>query len=348
MNYSLTNSLSQVKIGIVGFGYWGPKLARNFSALAEVDLSMLCDLEKCRLEEIQRLYPNARATDDFTELLKSEIDAVVIVTPVKTHYSLVKAALEAGKHVLVEKPMTASLAQAQELSDLAKEKNLVLLVGHTFEYSTAVQTVQNILNSGELGEIVYIDSTRGNLGLFRSDVNVVWDLATHDISIIYFLLKKIPISVSAYGKSCISLDQDIHDIGVLVLDFPGNILSTIRVSWLEPEKIRRMTIVGTQKMLIYDDTAPNPVVVYDRSITVNSKNLPADNSHISYHYGLSQSYPIENVEALHLEAQHFIDCIKGRVQPKSSSCVSLEIIRVLEAAQYSLSQSGMKTYLSTF
>jgi predicted dehydrogenase len=348
-NYSLepnkTSGL-RVKIGLVGCGYWGPKLARNFSALNEVELTMLCDLEKDRLEQMQLLYPKAQVTCSFVELLNSEIDAIVIATPVNSHYSLVKAALEAGKHVLVEKPMTSSLADAQELADIAKHKNLVLLVGHTFEYSTAVQTIQNILNSGELGNIKYINSVRGNLGIFRSDVNVVWDLAIHDISIIYYLLKKSPKAVSAYGESCISRNKDIQDVAVLTLDFADNILSTIHVSWLEPVKTRRMTIVGTKKILVYDDTASNPVLVYDRGITVNSNICNPSEAEFSYRCGEVQPYFVKKVEALHLEAQHFIDCIKGRTHPQSSSSVGVEVVRILEAAQYSLSHNGINSYLN--
>lgn len=347
-DYPLTKPLSKVKIGLIGCGYWGPKLARNFSALDEVELRMLCDLQKDRLEQMQMLYPNADATCDFAELLSSEVDAVVIATPAATHYSLVKASLEAGKHVLVEKPMTSSLTQAQELSDLARHKKLVLLVGHTFEYSTAVQAIQAIIDSGELGQILYIDSVRGNLGIFRSDVNVVWDLAIHDISIIYFLLKKHPLAVNAHGKSCISSNRGLHDVATLILDFPGNIMSTIRVSWLEPVKIRRLTIVGSQKMLVYDDSADKPVVVYDQNITIHSTGVNPAELQFCYHLGEVQPYPVEQIESLHLEAQHFIDCIQGKAQPRSSSDVGLEIIRILEAAQYSLSHGGVKTYLSEY
>jgi predicted dehydrogenase len=337
---------SKVKISLVGCGYWGPKLARNFSALEEVELQMLCDLEKKHLEQMQELYPHAKTTCDYTEVLSSGVDAVIVATPGKTHYLLVKAALEAGKHVLVEKPMTTSLAECEELSNIAREKNLILLVGHTFEYSTAVHTIKTILNSGELGKILYIDSVRGNFGTFRSDVNVIWDLAIHDISIIYFLLKKRPRAVSAYGKSCISQNKALSDVAVLILDFPGDILFTIRVSWIEPVKIRRMTVVGTEKILVYDDTAPNPVVVYAPTISDSYHLNNGSNFQSTYCDSQIQPYSVEKIESLRIEAQHFIDCIKGRAQPRSSSLVGMEVIRILEAAQYSISHNGIKTYLN--
>jgi len=333
--------LAKVKVGVLGCGYWGPKLVRNFNQLDEAEITMACDLRADRLQYIRNLYPGTVTTSNFKDLLHSNLDAIVIATPVNTHYPLAKAALEAGKHVLIEKPMTYSSKQAKELVDLAHLHGLILMVGHTFEYNAAVEEIKCIIESGELGQIHYIDAIRVNLGLLRPDINVIWDLACHDLSILCYILGQEPISISASGQTYVQQSKELHEVAYLTLCFPNDVLATLRVSWLEPVKISRLTVVGKRKMLVYDEIAENKLVVYDKQVELNNFPDTELEFSVSYSHGEKTIYPIEWVEPLRVETQHFIDCIRRRIVPKSNGEVGWKIVKMLETAQQSLMNNGV-------
>src|SRR5262249_40265864 len=256
-------------VGVVGLGYWGPNHIRNLYNLQRADRVFACDLDRERREHVQRLYPGVVGLSRLDELLESsEVDAIIVATPVSSHYAMARAALEAGKSVLVEKPLAMSRREATDLIKLAREQGQVLMVGHTFEYSAPVRKIKEILSSGEIGRIFYISSTRANLGLFQRDVNVAWDLATHDISIITMLLDRTPAVVSCTGQS--HYRNRTEDVALLTLHCGGGVIAFIHVSWLDPNKIRRTTIVGSRKMLVYDDTATQEKIrIYDKGVTVH-------------------------------------------------------------------------------
>jgi predicted dehydrogenase len=331
------------KMGVIGCGYWGPKLARNLYELPGVELAWICDLRPDRLDHVAGLYPGVRPTQDCREVLSSDVDALVIATPVSTHHRLTLQALRAGKHVLVEKPIAASVTEAEEMVAEADRQGRVLMVGHTFEYNPAVVAMREIIHSGELGEIYYINGTRVNLGLFQPDINVVWDLAPHDISILLFVLGLEPDFVSARGGIYVQRRKGIHDMAHLTFDFPNGVLADVRVSWLDPCKIRRYTVVGSEKMLVYDDIeADNKILVYDKGVEVPPYSDTEEQFHLSYRYGDIVPYPVEWVEPLRLECQHFVDCIHSGAEPRSSGRVGLKVVRVLEASQRSLLNGGLK------
>jgi predicted dehydrogenase len=250
------NSNSQeVKIGVVGAGYWGPNLIRNFKSLPDCSLKMVCDLDKEKLKHLGQLYPDLRFTMNYEDIINDkEINTVVIATPVSTHYPLAMKSLGAGKHTFIEKPLASSVAQCQEMIDLANKKKLTLMVGHTFVYTSTVRKIKEIIDSGEIGNVLYISARRLNLGLFQKDINVAWDLAPHDISIILYLLKDLPSSVSCQGNSHIT--PKIEDVTSICLTFPNSIFAIIQSSWLDPKKVREITIIGSKKMILYDDTQP--------------------------------------------------------------------------------------------
>ncbi len=336
--------VSPIKVGLVGCGYWGPNLARQFQQLGDAQLVALCDLCPDRLALMGRAHPQARLTQNFADLLTADVDAIAIATPAHSHYPLVKQALEANKHVLVEKPLAATLDEAQALVNLANIYGQVLMVGHTFEYSPAVEKVREIMASGELGSIQYIDSVRVNLGLLRPDVNVIWDLAVHDVSILNYILGESALQVSTMGKACTLPELGLHDVASLTLQYPHKLLATVRVSWLEPVKRRTLTIVGRDKTLVYDETAEFAVSIYDSGI--QRKTAAAQASWpVDYHRGNKQSYALPSVEPLTQLSQHFLDCIAQHqlgqpCVPRSSAQVGLAAVKVLEAAQQSLEADG--------
>jgi len=332
-----------LKIGVIGCGYWGPKLARNFHELPESELAWGCDLCQERLDHIKRLYPQVRTTREYREVLASDADAVVIATPVSTHHFLVLEALRAGKHVLVEKPIAANVQEAEEILVEGERQDRVVMVGHTFEYNPAVEMMKAIVSSGELGEIYYINGTRVNLGLFQPDINVVWDLAPHDVSILLFVLGMDPERVSARGGVYVQRNKGIHDVAYLTFYFPNGVLADVRVSWLDPCKIRRYTVVGSEKMLVYDDIEPeHKIVVYDKGVEVPPYSDTEEEFHLSYRYGEAVPYPVKWAEPLKEESQHFLDCIREGKEPRSSGRVGLKVVKVLEAAQRSLLNGGMR------
>ncbi len=330
-----------IQVGVIGAGYWGPKLIRNFQEIPDAAMTMVCDLEEDRLTHIKELYPAVRATKDYREVLASDVDAVAIATPIPTHHQLAKEALLAGKHVLVEKPLTANSEQAEELVELAAQTGLTLMVGHTFEYNPAVEYLRRLVASGEMGRIYYINATRVNLGIFQPDINVVWDLAPHDVSILMFILGMVPVNVSARGGSYVQ--RRIHDVAYLTLHFPDEILADVRVSWLDPCKIRRITVVGSKKMVVYDDVEPTEKVkLYDKGVDVPPYSDTLEEFHLSYRYGDITTPAIPSAEPLRLECEHFLHCVRTGDKPRSDGQDGLEVVRILEAATRSLLNGGMR------
>ena len=352
-----------ISVGVVGCGYWGPNLIRNLSNMPNCTLRAVCDRSIERLNHMTSLYPGVEGTTEFDHMLNGmNIDAVVVATPVKYHYPLAKAALLAGKHVFIEKPMASSVAQCEELIELADEKGLTLMVGHTFLYSEPVRKICEIIESGAIGDIRYINSQRLNLGLFQQDINVAWDLAPHDISIILHLLKDNPDTVNCQGKAHIT--PGIQDVTNISLDFGGKRFATIQSSWLEPRKVRQMTIVGTKKMIVYNDLEPHDKIrVYDTRVdrdgleeeveehTIDAETKPPHYDtfgefQYSYHYGGSTVPHIRQSEPLRVEMDHFLECISTGMMPLSSGQQGLEMVRILEATSLSLNAAGSPVRLS--
>ena len=336
-----------LRVGVIGCGYWGPKLARNFHEIPDARLQWVSDVRKDRLDHVVGLYPQVRATQDYRDLLTSDIDAVVIATPVSTHHCLALEALRAGKHVLVEKPIAASMAEAEGIVAEGERQDRVVMVGHTFEYNPAVEAVRELIASGELGDIYYINGTRVNLGLFQPDINVVWDLAPHDISILCFVLGMEPETVSARGGAYVQRQKGIHDVAYLTFYFPNGVLADVRVSWLDPCKIRKYTVVGSEKMLVYDDIEPeDKILIYDKGVDVPPYSDTEEEFHLSYRYGDVVPCPVDWVEPLRTECQHFVDCIREGKEPRSSGKVGLRVVKVLEATQRSLLNGGVQERLA--
>lgn len=329
-----------VKVGVVGCGYWGPKLARNFHELPSSHLTWLCDLRQHRLDHLKELYPQVQTTRDCRQVWDSDVDAVAIATPVSSHHRLSLEALRRGKHVLVEKPLAASAVQAEEMVSAAAARGLTLMVGHTFEYNPAVEAMRTIIGEGVLGEIYYARGTRVNLGLLQPDINVVWDLAPHDISILMFILGADPFAVSARGEAYIQRAKGIHEVAYVTLYFPQRVMADLRLSWLDPVKMRRITVVGSKRMLVYDDIAEDKVLIYDKGVEVPPYSDTPEEFHASYRHGGGISHPIDWVEPLRRECAHFIDCITTGGCPRSDGHVGLKVVKVLEAAQRSLLNGG--------
>jgi predicted dehydrogenase len=330
-----------VRVGIIGAGYWGPNLIRNFNEIEQADLQIVCDLRQERLDHIQSRYPQLRVTQDYRDLLDSQVDAVVIATPVSTHHRLAMDCLRAGKSVLVEKPLACSSLEAQEMVAEAKKQGLVLMTGHIFIYNAAIIALKEIITSGEIGRVYYINSTRVNLGLYQPDVNVVWDLAPHDVSILQYILGESPEAASARGGTFVK--PGVFDLAHLKLYFPGATLADLRVSWLDPCKIRRITIVGSKKMIVYDDIEPvEKIKIYDKGVDVQPYTDTFEEFHLAYRYGEEVVYPIQWHEPLRHECLHFLDCVQNGKTPITNGLEGLSVVRVLEAAQHSLTNSGVK------
>jgi predicted dehydrogenase len=327
-------------VAVVGLGYWGPNWVRNFQHLQCARRVVACDLDVKRRDHVKELHPATETTASFDELLRDEeIEGVVVATPVSTHYQLARMALESGKSVLVEKPLAMSRREAGDLVTLARGCRRTLMVGHTFLYSAPVLKTRQIIQSGELGDIFYISSVRANLGLFQHDVNVAWDLATHDISIILWLLDRVPQAVSCQGQS--HYCSDVEDVALLTLHFPDNVIAFIHVSWLDPNKIRRTTIVGSQKMLVYDDTAPQEKLrIYDRGVTMQRYYDTFGEFQFSYRYGDILIPRIDESEPLREECAHFVECIRTGNQPRTDGLNGLQVVSVLEAANLSMRECG--------
>ncbi len=334
--------MTATTIGVIGCGYWGPNLLRNFAENEAAELRWICDTDESRLNAMGRRYPAARTTTDYQKLLADPyLEAISVVTPVATHYPIAKAALLAGKHVLVEKPLTSTVREAQELIELAERNRRTLMVDHTFVYTGAVRRMKEILDSGELGELLYFDSIRINLGLFQRDINVLWDLAPHDLSIMDYLIERQPIGLSALG-SC-HIEPGIENIAYMVMKFADDFIAHFHFNWLAPVKIRRTLIAGARKMILYDDIEPTEKVrVYDKGVTANrTGNREADyQTLISYRTGDVWAPKLDATEALHYVVAEFLDSIREGRKPLTDGEAGLRVVRILEAAQESIKESG--------
>ncbi len=328
-----------MKVAVIGTGYWGPNLIRNFLAADEVDAVVACDLDDARLAKMQKQFYGIETADSYAELIeRPDIDIVVIATPVSTHHEIAKRALLAGKHCFIEKPMTASVTEAEDLINIAESKNLKLFVDHTFIYTGAVRKMKEIITSGRLGEIYYFDSVRINLGLFQHDVNVIWDLAPHDLSIMDYLLQQRPKAVSAIG-SC-HVGNDLEDIAYLTLEFENNLIAHFHINWLAPVKIRKTLIGGTKSMIVYDDTeASEKVKIYDKGIDVTTREGVYDTL-VQYRTGDMLSPKLDQEEALAVGTRHFLDCIMNGEKLLTDGMAGLNVVRILEASTRSMLERG--------
>lgn len=329
-----------VRIGVIGYGYWGPNLVRNFAEAADTQVIAVADMRSDRLQLAKRRYPGIDAVLDYRDLLKNpEVDAVAISTPVSTHFQLAMEALQAGKHVLVEKPMTASSDQAMRLIDEAARRNLVLMVDHTFVYTGAVRKIRDLITSGAIGDVYYYDSTRVNLGLFQHDVNVIWDLAVHDLSIMDYILPEVPLEVSATGIGHVTGAGE--DTAYVSLFYSGSIIAHLNVNWLSPVKIRRTLIGGTKSMIVYDDIETSEKIkIYDKGVVVRNGPESLYKMLVSYRSGDMSAPRLDMTEALNVEAQHFAECIRNGTTPITDGHAGLRVVNVLEAATQSIKQRG--------
>jgi predicted dehydrogenase len=332
-----------IRFGVIGYGYWGPNVVRNLDQLDTAEVLGVSDLCAAARKRVQKAYPQLEVTSDPAELLSStEIDAIAVVTPVWTHFELAKAALENGKHVFVEKPFTSNTAQAEELIELAARKNLKIMVDHTFLFTPAVRKIRQLLDGDALGKLYYYDSTRVNLGLFQHDVNVIWDLAPHDLSIMDFLISQRPEAIVATGQSHLNGHEDM---AFLTLYFPDKIIAHINVNWLSPVKIRTTLIGGEKKMLVWNDqAADDQVKIYDRGVTVTSPE-GVYNLLVNYRSGDMLAPRIERGEALTTELAYFIDCIANDETPMNDGQSGLRVVKMLEASSQSVRQRGALVYL---
>jgi predicted dehydrogenase len=330
--------MKPLSFGVIGWGYWGPKIARNLDTLPQAMVSMVADMDEYRLASLKINQPWIKTTMFPQDVLRSDVDGVVIATPVRTHYRLAKEALLAGKHVLVEKPLTADVVEAEELVALAQTQQRILMVGHTFEYSPAVNELRKLVQNGDLGKIYCIEAERVNLGLFRTDINVIWDLAPHDISILLYILGKKPEQINVHAHT--HLQPHIHDIAHLDLGFAGDITAHIHVSWLHPCKIRRVTVIGNARMVVYDDTNPAEMIkIYNKGADVHADPV------VSYRKGEITIPYIEWIEPLHLECEDFAHAIRSGTQPRAHGGVGLEVVRILAAAQEALESPHKQAFV---
>jgi predicted dehydrogenase len=331
-------SADVVRMGVIGFGYWGPNIARNVHALDNAALTMICDTNPAALARASRIYPHVQLTGDIWDVLRSpETDAVAIITPVWTHYDLVKAALNNGKHVFVEKPFTSSTEQAEELIELAERKNLKIMVDHTFLFSGAVRKIREIVDAGTLGPLYYFDSKRVNLGLFQHDVSVIWDLAPHDLSIMDYLVNDRPEALVATGANHLNGHADMAFITIY---FPGKTLAHVNVNWLSPVKVRTTLIAGRDKMLVWNDLeADEKIKVYDKGVQITSGEGVYDLL-VSYRSGDVWAPRCDQAEALKVELDYFFGCIRHDRTPLNDGQAGLRVVRLLEAADRSLKDRG--------
>lgn len=329
-----------IRIGLVGFGYWGPNLARNIAEVEGALLAAVCEIDDSRLGLAKQIYPYIDGSREFRHLIEDPtVDAIAIATPLGTHYELASQALMAGKHVLIEKPLTADASSARELVKTAGDRGLVLMVDHTFLYTGAVRKIHDLVSEKSLGDIYYYDSTRVNLGIFQHDTNVVWDLATHDLSILDYVIDERPIAVSANGMS--HFPGNFENLAYLTLFFPSQMIAHINVNWLAPVKVRRTLIGGSDKMVVYDDMEPSEKVkVYDKGIDVTDDQQDIYNMLISYRSGDMWAPKLDQTEALKLEIEHFIHCVVSGEQPVTDGEMGLRVVTILEAATESMTRRG--------
>jgi predicted dehydrogenase len=327
-----------LRVGVVGYGYWGPNIVRNLRALDTCDLVAVCDRDATALKRAGAAWPAVRLTTHVSEVVAApDIDAVAIVTPVWTHFELAKTALESGKHVFVEKPFTSTAAEAEELIELAARKNLQIMVDHTFLFGGAVRKIRELVDNGTLGSLYYFDSTRVNLGLFQHDVSVVWDLAPHDLSIMDYLLRDRPEAVVATGSKHLN---GLVDMAFITVYFPGNLIAHINVNWLSPVKVRTTLIGGTEKMLVWNDLEPDEKIkVYDKGVNITPGQRTYDLL-VSYRSGDVWAPKVDQTEALTCELGYFVNCVLTGQTPVNDGHAGLRIVKLLEAAEQSLNHRG--------
>lgn len=333
-----------VKVGIIGYGYWGPNLVRNFSAVNDCTVAAVSDFRKERLALVSKAYPSVKTTSDPDEILLSkDVDAVVIATPVFAHFPLAKKALENGKHVLLEKPMTSTVKEAEELMGIAKQKGLLIMVDHTFLYTGAVRKIKTLVDDGTIGEMQYFDSSRINLGLFQPDVNVLWDLAPHDISILLYLISKKPTSVNATGVS--HTKNGIENVAYLTVNFKEDLIAHFSCSWTSPVKLRTLLIGGDKKMLMFNDLEPTEKIkIYDTGYN-HKTDEEKQRVLVDYRTGDIFIPKVEMKEALYAMADDFVSCIINKKEPVSNETIGLEVIKILEASQHSIKNNGKEVVL---
>lgn len=320
-------------VGVIGCGYWGPNLIRNFMQINKSNVIMVADLDHKRLEWAKETYPTISTTSDYKEIIANiDIDIVAVATPVRTHFRFASEALKAGKHVFIEKPMAASVKEAEELVHLAQEHNRRLMVGHTFLHTAAVRKMKSVIDSGELGDIYYISCQRLNLGLFQQDINVVWDLAPHDISIILHLLGMEPLNVQFSGAS--HINPSIEDVAILTMKFPNDIMAFVQSSWLDPDKVRKITVVGSKKMMVYDDVQPTEKIrIYDKAVEKPRHYDTFAEFPYSYKYGDVIIPKLDGTEPIRTQLKHFIECIEDGKQLIGDGSNGLQVVWVLEQAK---------------
>jgi predicted dehydrogenase len=333
-----------VRVAVVGLGYWGPQLVRNLYESPDAELALVCDARPEALTQLARRYPAVPGTTSYEEVLADDtIEAVVVATPISTHFELARAALERGKHTFVEKPLASSLAQASELASRADELGLVLMPGHTFLYSPPVQAIRDLIASGELGDVYFISTSRVNLGLHQSDASVVWDLGPHDFSILLYWLEERPVRVAALSRGCVM--PDTPDVAFIQLEYASGVVANVELAWLAPSKLRRTTVVGSHKMVVYDDSSVEPVRVFDSGV-----NLPDPETfgeyRLSYRTGDIVSPRIAVAEPLALELQDFCAAIRTGSPLRSTPELGVEVVRIVEAAERSLAEGGARVLVS--
>jgi predicted dehydrogenase len=332
-----------VRVAVVGYGHWGPNIVRNLHGIEACQVAAVCDRSPAALRRVSRVYPHVHLTTDFAEVLAApDIDAVAVVTPAWTHFELAKAALENGKHVFIEKPVTSTSAQAEELIELAERKNLKIMVDHTFLFCGAVRKIRELVDAGTLGSLYYFDSTRVNLGLFQHDISVIWDLAPHDFSIMDHVIQEKPEAVVATGARHVN---GVADLAFITVYFPNDVVAHLNLSWLSPVKVRTTLIGGKEKMLVWNDLEPDEKIrVYDKGVHITNGHSAVD-ALVSYRSGDVWAPKIQQTEALKLELEYFADCILSDREPTNDGAAGLRVVRLLEAADQSLKERGKVVYL---
>ena len=327
-----------LNIGVIGYGYWGPNIVRNFSALDGANVLSICDGNAMSLGRARKAYPQIRLTQDCDELLNAtDIDAVAVITPVSTHYELAKRALLNGKHVFVEKPFTATVAQAEELIEIAERKKLIIMVDHTFIFTGAVRTIKRLVQEKALGDLYYYDSVRVNLGLFQRDVNVIWDLAPHDFAVMDYVIDEKPAFVAACGKAHVN---GLEDTAYITVHFSNNMIAHFNVNWLSPVKVRTTLIGGEKKMLVWNDLeADEKIKIYDKGVKIMNRESDY-NLRVSYRSGDMHAPKVEHVEALKRETEYFLSCVNTGERPDNDGQAGLRVVKLLDACSQSVKQEG--------
>ena len=339
-----------IKVAVVGCGYWGPNLVRDFIQISESEVKYGCDLDGEKLKRIKNLYPDVQVTKNYKEVLDdSGVDAIAIATTVHTHFELAKKAIEAGKHIFVEKPLAQNSGQARELINLAHKKDRILMVGHIFLYEAAVNKLKHLIDSNELGNILYISSQRRNLGLFQENINVVWDLAPHDVSIILYLLDtemdKKECEIIASGQSHFVSGNE--DVAFITLNFSDKVVVNLHLSWLDPLKVRNMTVIGTKKMVVYDDIESlEKIKIYDKGVLVPDPHESFGEFQLSYRYGDITIPRLRQEEPLKVELEHFLHCINNGEKPRSDGENGYQVVKIVEKINQSLKNGGRKEKVS--